>query len=252
MKRNPKTIIVPIFILSLILSNSLEGQNTVPPNDGTMEAYISMGDDVQMINTFDFRYEGVKGTPYLYEDWQKGYVNFKNKKEEEAKTFKMNINLYEHTLFVVLYNGTVGTLPSQHIEDVNFIIEENGEATERKFIPLPRKQVEGLKVPGLGFYQIVHKGEYLLLKNYRKIFQEADYKGAYSTDVRYDEYKDEKKYFFSKDGTTFEKLKLKSKNLEKALPKHASDIKKTIKEKKLNLSNDEDVKTLLITLENKS
>jgi hypothetical protein len=87
----------------------------------------------------------------------------------------------------------------------------------------------------------------LLLKHHRKIFQEADYKGAYSADVRYDEYKDEKRYFISFDGQTFEKIKLKSKYLEKVMPQY--DLKALSKKEKLNLSKEEDVKKLLSMLE---
>jgi hypothetical protein len=45
----------------------------------------------------------------------------------------------------------------------------------------------------------------------------------------------------------FEKIKLKSKYLEKAMPKY--DIKALSKKEKLNLSKEEDIKKLLILIE---
>jgi hypothetical protein len=209
-----------------------------------MENYISMG-DIQMVSSFDNRYQGVKGTPLMFEDWTEGYVLFKDKpEEEEVKTFKMNIDLFQNKLYVTLYNGSIGTLPAKFVRSVHFKTEDGKEHVFKPFI---RKEVESSNFPGLGYYEILHEGDILLMKHHRKIFKEADYKGAYSADIRYDEYQDETRYFISLDNQSFEKIKLKSKNLEKAMPNY--DIKALSKKEKLNLSKEEDVKKMLILLE---
>lgn len=246
---NTRLIFIATFFISLTFLSRLQSQGPVPSNNGTMDNYISLGDDIQMVATFDLRYEGVKGTPYMYEDWREGYVLFKDKPEDDPKTFKMNINLFDHTLYVVLYDGAIGSLPSKVVKSVHF---KTDTEEEEIFMPLIRKQVESTNFPGLGYYQVVYKGDLLLVKHHRKIFKEADFKGAYSADIRYDEYKDEKRYFLSTDGLTFEKIKLKGKTLEKLIPDMATEIKSISKKEKLNLSKEEDVVKLLAALEKQS
>ncbi len=215
------------------------------PNSGTMEAYVQMGNS-QIIQSFDFRYEGVKGTPYLYENWMEGYVNFiGNEEEADPKTYKMNINLYEHQVYVALSSGAVGSLPAKMIKNINF----KTPSGEVRFIPLPRKIIEASNLSGSGYYELLHQGAITLIKNHKKIFQAADFKGAYSSDIRYDEYKDDIKYYISSDGKNFEKIRLNSKYLEKALPAYENNIKQIRKEEKLDCSKEEDVKKLLSLLE---
>lgn len=242
---NKTLIFIGTFLTALTFLTSLNSQiSTTTQNSGGMENYISMG-DIQMVSTFDNRYEGVKGSPLVFEDWTEGYVLFKDKPEEEdPKTFKMNIDMFQNLLYVTLYNGAVGTLPTKFVSSVHFKTEAG---QERVFKPLIRKDVEGSNFPGLGYYEIIYQGDILLIKHHRKIFKEADYKGAYSADIRYDEYKDEKRYFISLDGQAFEKIKLNTKHLEKAMPQY--EVKPLSKKEKLNLSREEDVKKLLTILE---
>lgn len=246
MKFKMTASIIGTFIMAFTFLPGLNAQNSPLINNGTMESYISMG-DVQMIQTMDLRYEGVKGTPFLYEDWAEGYVVFIGREDEKQKTFKLNINMMDNQLFVALYDGTVGPLPSKFVKEIFF----NGpEETKEHFIPMPRKQIEDLNTNESAYYQVIYQGDVLLLKHHRKSFKEADFKGAYSSDIRYDEYKDDNRYFLSLDGKTFNKVKLKSKDLEKALPDHTQEIKSISKKEKLNLSKEEDVKKLLSLLEN--
>lgn len=244
--KNLPSLLFLTYLLSITFLYPVHSQTSTLPNSGLMESYISLG-DVQIIQTFDSRYEGLKGTPFLYEDWTEGYVTFKGKKEADQKSFKMNINMYDHTLYVVLYDGTVGPLPAKHVEKVIFHPAE--ERTEQ-FIPMSRALVEDINDTTLGYYQVIYQGDVILLKNHKKFFQEADYKGAYSSDIRYDEYKDQTRYYISQDGKSFEKIKLKRKHLEKALPGY--DVKKISKQKKLDLSKEEDVQQLLAHLESKN
>jgi hypothetical protein len=245
MKSNTRLIFIGTFLTALTFLSCLHSQiSTTTPNATGLENYIAMG-DIQVISTFDDRYQGVKGSPLVFEDWTEGYVLFNDKpEEEEVKTFKMNIDMYQNILYVTLYNGAIGTLPSKHVSSVHF---KTKDGEEQVFKPFIRKEVEGSNFPGRSYYEVIHQGNILLLKHHRKIFKEADYKGAYNTDVRYDEYQNEKRYFISFDGQIFEKIKLKSKYLEKAMPKY--DIKALSKKEKLNLSKEEDIKKLLILIE---
>jgi hypothetical protein len=84
--------------------------------------------DIQVISTFDDRYQGVKGSPLVFEDWTEGYVLFNDKpEEEEVKTFKMNIDMFQNILYVTLYNGAIGTLPSKHVSSVHFKTKDGEE-----------------------------------------------------------------------------------------------------------------------------
>lgn len=245
MKNYTAFVFIATFFGALtFLSGAFSQVSTSTVNSGAMENYISMG-DIQMVTTFDNRYEGVKGSPFLYEGWTEGYVLFKDKPEEEdIKTFKLNIDMFQQILYVSLYNGTVGSLPSKFVRSVHFKSEDG---SEKVFKPMLRKEIEDGNYSGLGYYEVIHEGDILLVKQYRKTFKEADFKGAYSADIRYDEYKDDTRYFISLDGQNFEKIRLKSSQLEDVLTQYK--VKSISKKEKLNLSKEEDVKKLLALLE---
>ena len=59
--------------------------------------------------------------------------------------------------------------------------------------------------------------QYGLLKEPRILFKKADYKGAYSNDIRFDEFVASPVYYLRK-GNTYEKVKMKKKAIQKIIP----------------------------------
>lgn len=209
-----------------------------------MEQYVRMG-KIQITHSASFRVDGVKGSPFLFEDWVEGQVTLKKqaeeKEEEEAKSFRMNLNLFEKKLYVLLYDGTIGRLPVEYIKDLH-INTPNGKI---QFGFFPEVQVEGVNNSNGELLEILSDEQIIFLKHHKKSLLEAEFKGDYGAPNRFDEYKDQVTYFISSDGKDFHKIKLNRKSLEEVMPDMAEDIKRISKEKKLLLSVEKDMVDLL-------
>lgn len=163
--------------------------------------------------TFDQRYEGVKGTPLLFENWKEGILKIKDK-EEMISSIKMNINFQQQLAAVCYQNGAVGVLPSAKIESITF--ETDGES--HRFILLPGDQVEAGRGPGLRFYEALFEGrKFTFIKAHIRQFKKADYQGAYASNVRYDEYVPEEAYYLRQGDGPFTKIRLRKSVVEKQL-----------------------------------
>ncbi len=135
--------------------------------------------------TFDDRYQGVKGTPYIFSEWQNGrvfptnldtipfeFLNFDRQSlelcyKESADSNPMLLNKYLIDSFQVLYTS----------DSLDFV---------------------RVKLPGASdyiFMELVYTGNSKLLLDYGKEFIKANYEQSYSADRRYDEFKDKPKYY---------------------------------------------------------
>ena len=80
------------------------------------------------VTGFDNRYEGVKGTPYWYDNWQSGYVVVQGKGKLE-KSIPLQLDAYNH--FSLLFPATIAsgklchTLPSSSITDCTDLAGKN-------------------------------------------------------------------------------------------------------------------------------
>ena len=154
--------------------------------------------------TFDYRYEGVKGSPLLYEKWQQGILTMKGGRQLTGSVL-YNINAMESQIFV-------GPSPKNFIAvaDTMYMKLEIGDQV---FMPFNTEIVEGKKNDHHRVYEVLwQSGDQKLLKRESAYFLEADYKGAYTADRRFDEYKRRVGYFYG-SGDEFEKVRLKPKSV---------------------------------------
>jgi hypothetical protein len=142
--------------------------------------------------TFDDRYQGVKGTPYIFSEWQKGlifpsnldtihfeFLNFDRQSlelcyKESADSKPLLLNKYIIHSFQVLYKS----------DSLDFVRVKLPEASDYVFI------------------ELVYTGNGELLLDYGKEFIKANYEQSYSVDRRYDEFKDKPTYYlqFEQEG----------------------------------------------------
>jgi hypothetical protein len=148
---------------------------------------------------FDERYEGVRGSPLLYEEWRDGHVVFEDGRELSYEKL-FNIDATTGELLIVLPSNNIVALPSTRIHSVSKILDS----------PMYLARVYSC-------------GDITLYYAPLKKFKAADYKGAYSPDRRYDEYIDEP-VVLAKVGSDFRDLKLKKKQVVKALEDVMPDI----------------------------
>lgn len=212
-------------------------------NEQNLDQLMSLNPLSPGARGFDNRYEGVKGSPYLFDDWQEGQALIRGNREPTEQLL-LNLDQSENLLIVNVSGSNFGQVSANKIEAVYL-------SDERVFRSFPLSLTEGRRDSTRRFYEVLYEGEFLLLKDHEKIFQKADYKGAYSADRRYDEFLSEQHYLLRAPGAkVFEKFtNLKRKNLEKALPQYEDRIRKLAKEKKWSLKEEKEAIALLRLLE---
>ncbi len=177
---------------------------------------------------FDDRYEGVKGTPLLYDDWMEGNLFLKD--NTWFRNIKMNLEIYEGSLYILAPgNEQIFALPNAEINEVH-LFSEGETILFRRFSP---DQFDK-KIDPDHLFEVLTQGEYTFLKLSKKLFREADYQGAYSADRRYDEFIPSTSYYLTNSDGIFEKIKLTEKALCKLLPDQKSRIKEVVKNRGLS------------------
>jgi len=135
--------------------------------------------------TFDNRYQGVKGSPYIFSEWQSGIV-FPTKMEA---IYIDLLNFDRHSL-ELCHKKTEDSKPlliNKYLID-SFQVALSSDTLEFLRVKVP-------EASDYGYMELVYKGSGKLLLDYGKTFIEADYEQSYSADRRYDEFQDAPAYY---------------------------------------------------------
>ncbi|MFZ4428055.1 MAG: hypothetical protein ACOYOO_12915 [Saprospiraceae bacterium] len=182
-------------------------------NELTVRALTESGGLAPVATAFDTRYEGVRGSPLLFETWKEGTIKIKGN-DQVITPVKLNINLEKQVAAVYYQNGSIGLLPGNRLEYLSFEAPEG----QQRFILLPANLVDPARNSDLRFYGLLHEGDrFTLLKYISREFRKADYKGAYSTQVRYDEYVEEIQYFLRLEDGPYVKVRPRASAIAKQL-----------------------------------
>jgi hypothetical protein len=161
---------------------------------------------------FDSRYEGVVGSPRLFDTLLPSFLKVKN--QDYYIQVESDLDLVGNTLlFLHPKTKKLLSIPSNIVSEV--IIEEGNKSmlfrtTEGKIF---EKEIKGPR-----FYQLLKKSPYQFIKITEKDFVEADYKGLYTADRRYDEFKTQFRYYIQKQDSVYYQFKLSKKSLQKLFP----------------------------------
>lgn len=182
-------------------------------------------------------YEGVKGTPYLTDKWEKGEILFTN--GTKIEDIKIRYNIYKDELeFMNSTSGKSFIIDRQKVEGFNLIVQDK-TLSFRNFNLKPEKNDD------LSFFRILYNGSVTLLRKYKKEFRRADYRGGYATGKRYDEYIDGQDYYFVNYSGNIEKIRLGKKSVLSVLNNKEAEIKKYAAENSISFSDEEDIVKLL-------
>jgi hypothetical protein len=214
-----------IIILILELSFVYSQENSLYQNGLTAEQNLkAIGAISQSAGGvgFDTRYEGVKGSPGLFENLQPSFLMVSGQKV--AIQLDTNLDLVSNSL---LFNNPktnkMMALPSKMVEEVR-IKSEGKEMLFRVSGPndFEREIKEGR------FYQVLEDGKIIFIKLPIKKLIEADYKAVYGADRRYDEYTTYYKYYLRGSDSKFHQIQLSKKSLLKFFPDKKDIINQTI------------------------
>ena len=188
------------------------------------------------VMTFDNRYEGTKGTPYVYESWYPGEIFVKSKKKVVVR--ELNYNCYDNELAYLDPATKAVRLINRYTVDFFYFLDGNDTLL---FVPMePENDGESI------FALVLYNGGSMVYKRYEKEFVKANYEGGYSADRKYDEFADKSSLYFSKHGDKhFYRVRKSKKQILEAFPDAKDDISRFIKAEKLNLKSEEDVVKLL-------
>ena len=236
---------LPCFSLLLLLSFSLGAQNPTEGNPDYLEQLANLGPNSLSVQGFDNRYEGVVGSAFLWEKWRTAQILFTGK-EHYSREVEANLDLVSQQLFFRLSSLRGGYIPTRDIHAVRF---GPADAPEALFVTHLRGEVEGDRNEEIAFYQVLHQGDYTLLKHLSKYLLKANFKGGYSPDRRHDEYLARQAYFLRDSAGVFHKVKLRRKTLEKVLPRQSDRIRKYWKREQLKQDDEQSIILLLSLLE---
>lgn len=161
---------------------------------------------------FDSRYEGIKGSPRLFDTLLPSFLNIKG--QDFYLELKTNIDLITNSLiFIHPKTGDLYSISSDIIKEVKI----NREGKEMVFRTASgNKYMKDFKEHR--FFQVLKEGQYQFIKMPIKKLIEADYKAVYGADRRYDEYTTYFKYYIMSPDSTFHQIQLNKKSLIKMFP----------------------------------
>jgi len=227
-----------ITLILTCISLTVYSQNvTIPADYEAKQNLRELGsrDGLGNVKTFDSRYEGVKGSPFIFEAWRNGEVFLSDKKRVFFND--MNYNSFQNEIVYLEVGSNRAMVMNKYLVD---FFRLYGEDT-LTFVPL--------QLPGESdriFAQVLYNRNSLVYKIYKKEFLNANYEGGYSAERRHDEFVDKYDLFFRKHGEdVLYKVKRSKKYMISAFPDHSREISKFINSNKLKFKDEADVMALM-------
>jgi len=183
------------------------------------------------IRSFKSGYEGIRGTPNIFEDFHKGNLYFTNKTSMVG--IMINYDCYnDHILYsdkdhIYIINGN----------NIDFFTIERNEGSDNLLFKQVFLESEKKRI----FLQIIYDDRSTLFKRHKKNFIEADYTGPYNADRRYDEYKDDQDYYIKLTDGKIRQIKSRKKYIKEIFGNKATMILEYIKEENIDLKDEHDL-----------
>lgn len=187
---------------------------------------------------FDTRYEGVKGSPRLFDKLLPSLLRVKG--QDYNIQLETNLDIEKNSLiFNNPKTGKLLSIPSDIVKEVK-VTSEGKELTFR----VTRAKYFEREIKDGRFYQVLKEGSFLFIKLPIKKLIAADYKDVYSADRRYDEYTTYYKYYIMQSDSVFHQVQLTKKSILKEFPGKKEIIGKPVDENSYN-NNEEMILQIL-------
>ncbi|WP_400191346.1 hypothetical protein [Hymenobacter sp. B81] len=201
---------LPVLLVACLGGTSALAQKTpsatAPAPERNMNnsgLIANIGNEQNAFYTFDTRYEGLKGTPYLVSGWRPADLTL-----SDGRAFSdipARFDVYSKRL-VIKQNKDSVWLDQRMVRE--FVLHDSPSPamptrTDRRFRAFPDATDAELRT---SFAELLHEGpQYALLKLPRKKLVKANYQGPYAADRRFDELIDRETYYLRRpDGTLVE------------------------------------------------
>jgi hypothetical protein len=243
-----------LITLSLIslgsgFAQKRDSTKTAPPTDQatpnnrrtSFETYQAINQIVgagpyTMAKTIDDRYEGLHGTPYFLPEWNKGQIEMASGKNYQNVPIKFDA--YRQNLLLLRPNmGNDSIIVAA--DQVKSFQLSNSEGQFYLFRRFPTAQINDKALKD-GYFMVLYQGKSALLKRIAKTFKQADYKNAYSPDIRYDSFNNAISYYILKPDQSLTKVKLSDKAIIEGLGDHKDELKAFAKQETLSGKTEDD------------
>jgi hypothetical protein len=152
------------------------------------------------VHTFDSRYEGVKGTPNLFNSLVNSYLMGSG--QEKYIQIESDIDILRNTvIFRDPSTGNLMEIPSDNVKELVFNIY-NKDIIYRTTRGLKFEK----KIKENKFYQVVREVPYRLIMITFKSFVKADNEPTFNSGRHFDEYRTDRKYFLEDSGGVFHQI----------------------------------------------
>lgn len=225
------------FVLGLSLCLPLFGQSLGNvEKQQNLEALGQTGNQ-GIVRTFDNRYEGVRGTPYLFNDWVKGAVILRD--STMIDDVFLQYDAYQGELLAKRNNKEAITIDKNQVRGFRI-----GKPGIKNFSHFSKAQYldEFQEAEPEQFVQILYDGPSALYALHKKGLIKANYKGAYSAGKAYDEFtKTSTQYYLRSPEGIFVKVKPTKKDLLKIFSSDQKKVKEFIEKNNLVLEESTDL-----------
>lgn len=226
------------LILLLVLFSTahvMQAQTSKVINQATQQNLNELASpgSLGVVQTFDNRYAGVRGTPFFNEHWGTATITLNNTVFENIQA---KFNVFEN---VLLYNdkGKPFILDLNRVD--SFVLKDTLGMHAYSF-----KRVSNIADidPKLNnkFAHVIFEGSKTkLFKIPSKEFIKANYKGAYSTGDEFDKFSDDNLIYFVNNAGEAEKIKLNKRTLVNSLKDKKVEIEKFISQEKIKTETED-------------
>lgn len=227
-------LLLPIFLLSLTIS--AVGQDQW---DSSIPETLFLG------RTTDDYLNTVKGSMYMFEDFQEGKLKFL--KGDYSGPVLINVNAYKRELNL---KKTAAELPIAL--DLNFIsdIWIGGSEGEKHFKKLSKNDFSKAKSDDF-IYEVLFESDDLIMIKEEVILLNKAETGAYASGPQEDQFVNSSAFYLSNSDGIYEPSNLSKSSIQKILGKDITSKLDTIfKSEKMNWKSEEDVVKALSLLNN--
>ncbi|WPP49675.1 hypothetical protein [Catalinimonas niigatensis] len=235
-----------LFFLLSFLPISLSAQDMSNPAKQQNLDNLAKDGYSGMVQTYDTRYEGVKGSPYLTKNWLEGKVEL-----EEGRSIT-NIELLYNVYTDELIGRNKGKKPVVIDRGMvrSFTMGKKDNANMGDFIKVDYLDYQLEDVKEHQYVQELYKGETALYAVNKKLLKKANYEGAYSAGEKYDEFSalQADYYFVNPEGEVY-KFKPNKRSVVRAMKDKKEAISNYIEVENLNLNERDDLVKLVMYYE---
>lgn len=183
-----------ILLISFFFVINVYPQKVNYYQEGTMGAenlqvLTNWGARTGWLHTFDGRYQGIKGTPNLFNSFVPSYILIDGK--DKYIQFESDIDILRNS--VIFMEPSTRKLMELSADNVKELIYNK---FDQEFIYRTTKDINfDKKSKENKFYQVIIEKPYRLIMITYKTFVKADYEPAFNSGRHYDEFRSERKFY---------------------------------------------------------